>query len=133
MGKINPIFSLPAYWVQCRPMHDIPLRIADVLLEVEANLRISGKWEPEQPTEKALASDQPFCLDTLAFEQWLQWIFLPRMKEIVEHAHPLPIKSGIYEYAEECLHNKDLQSSDLLTLIKRFDDLISIQSSVVRH
>jgi len=114
-------------------MHDIPIRIADVLLEVEANLRISGKWDVELPTKVALASDQPFCLDTLSFEQWLQWVFLPRMKEILEQEYPLPLKSGIYEYAEEYLHNKNVQSTDLLTLIKRFDDLISIQSSVVRH
>lgn len=114
-------------------MHDIPIRIADVLLEVEANLRISGKWDQKQPSEVALASVQPFCLDTLAFEQWLQWIFLPRMKEILEQSHPLPAKSGIYEYAEECLFNKSIQSTDLLTLIKRFDDLIAIESGVVRH
>ena len=130
MEQISPIFTLSAY---NPPMHDIPLRIADVLLEVEANLRTSGKWGNEQPSDNELASDQPFCLDTLAFEQWLQWIFLPRMKEILEQQHPLPMKSGIYEYAEDCLYGKDIKANNLLTLIKRFDDPISIQSGVVRH
>ncbi len=114
-------------------MHDIPNRIADVLLEVEANLRISGKWENNQPSERALTSIEPFCMDTLSFEQWLQWIFLPRMKDTLEETRPLPAKSGILIYAKECLVKEDPSTVSLLQLIKRFDELITIQSSVKRH
>jgi uncharacterized protein YqcC (DUF446 family) len=114
-------------------MHDIPERIADVLLEVEANLRTSGKWEQEAPDTRDLNSTQPFCIDTLGFEQWLQWIFLPRMKRIIEQQKPLPARSGIYVYAHECLRNNDFSTSRLLKLIKRFDDLIAIQSAGRRH
>ncbi len=114
-------------------MHDIPERIADVLLEVEANLRTSGKWEQKQPPESALASAEPFCIDSLKFEQWLQWIFLPRMKQILEEQKPLPAKSGIYMYADVILRRKDVSTNNLLTLIKRFDDLITIQSAARRH
>ena len=114
-------------------MHDIPHRIADVLLEVEANLRTSGHWEEDQPPPTALSSAVPFCIDTLRFEQWLQWIFLPRMKQILEQAKPLPAKSGIYEYAQDYFRKGDLRSDSLLKLIKRFDDLITIQQSARRH
>jgi len=114
-------------------MHDIPNRIADVLLEVEAILRTSGKWDANQPSRKALGSSQPFCLDTLRFEQWLQWIFLPRVKQILEHSKPLPRKSGIFTYAREYLHRNDPPTADLLTLIKRFDDLIAIQAGARQH
>jgi uncharacterized protein YqcC (DUF446 family) len=114
-------------------MHDIPHRIADVLLQVEANLRTSGKWELQPPPSRALNSTQPFCIDTLRFEQWLQWIFLPRMKQILEQQQPLPRQSAIYEYAEDQLPRKDPDADNLLTLIKRFDDLITIQSHAYRH
>ncbi|MEN8106757.1 MAG: YqcC family protein [Pseudomonadota bacterium] len=114
-------------------MHDIPARIADVLLEVEANLRTSGKWDEYQPPESTLVSAQPFCIDTLRFEQWLQWIFLPRMKNILEHSLPLPEKSGIFPYAQDYLHTHEPPARKLLTLIKRFDDLIAIQSGARRH
>lgn len=114
-------------------MHDIPNRIADVLLEVEANLRISGMWDAYQPAQEALVSSQPFCFDTLRFEQWLQWIFLPRMKQILEHSKPLPSKSSIFVYAQETLHKYDPPAANLLTLIKRFDDLIAIQSAARHH
>lgn len=114
-------------------MQDIPNRIADVLLELEANLRISGKWEKEQPSESDLTSAEPFCMDTLSFEQWLQWIFLPRMKNTLEETKPLPAKSGILVYAQECLGKGDPSTLGLLQLIKRFDELILLQSSVKRH
>ena len=115
-------------------MHDIHNRIADVLLEVEATLRVHGLWDDAtRPAGNALASTQPFCLDTLRFEQWLQWVFLPRMKHTLEHTRPLPAKSGIFVYAREYLSKRDPSTSNLLALIKRFDDLISIQSAAARH
>ncbi len=114
-------------------MHDIPGRIADVLLEVEATLRVHGLWDSARPAGKALASTQPFCLDTLRFEQWLQWVFLPRMRHTLQHTRPLPKSSGILVYAREYLCKNAPSTSNLLTLIKRFDDLISIQAAVARH
>jgi uncharacterized protein YqcC (DUF446 family) len=114
-------------------MHDIPNRIADVLLEVEAILRINGKWDESSPGSSALASKQPFCMDTLEFEQWLQWIFLPRMKTTLEETKPLPAKSSIFVYAQECLHKNDPCTDNLLKLIKTFDDLIKIQSRARLH
>ncbi len=114
-------------------MHDIPNRIADVLLEVEASLRTHGKWDECKPDASDLNSTIPFCMDTLKFEQWLQWIFLPRMKDTLEQTKPLPSQSGIFEYAEDCLRKNDPSTNTLLKQLKRFDDLISIQASVRRH
>ncbi len=114
-------------------MHDIPNRIADVLLEVAASLRTHGKWVECRPTDSVLSSTTPFCLDTLKFEQWLQWIFLPRMKDTLEQTKPLPAQSAIFEYAEECLHKDDPSTNTLLKQLKTFDDLISIQAGVLRH
>lgn len=114
-------------------MHDIPSRIADVLLQVEANLRVTGQWERHRPPPHALRSELPFCMDTLRFEQWLQWIFLPRMKAILEQRQPLPGKSDIHAYAEEALPRNSVPASKLLELVKRFDDLISIQAAAGHH
>ncbi len=114
-------------------MHDIQNRIADVLLEVEATLRVNGKWDKTSPDSSALASKQPFCVDTLAFEQWLQWIFLPRMKLALEETRPLPANSSIFVYAKACLKENDPSTGSLLKLIKRFDELIKIQSSAKLH
>jgi len=114
-------------------MYDISNRIADVLLEVEASLRIHGKWDEYSPKTDDLKSSIPFCMDTLRFEQWLQWIFLPTMKDTIEQFKPLPLESAIFEYAEECLHKNDPSTEQLLKQLKLFDDLISIQAGVKEH
>lgn len=132
-GAENGAFHLISSPVYNLSMHDIPNRIADVLLEVEALLRISGKWDAYRPSTDALLSSEPFCIDTLSFEQWLQWVFLPRMKQILEYKKPLPAKSGIFVYAQQQLRKQQLPAGKLLSLIKRFDDLILIQSAARRH
>lgn len=114
-------------------MHDIPKRLAAVLLEIEAVLRSNGRWETAAPPVTALASSEPFCVDTLRFEQWLQWIFLPRMQHILEHQQPLPASSAIAAYAEECLLLDDPQMCELLALIRRFDQLIAIEARSGMH
>ena len=114
-------------------MHDISNRIADVLFEVEASLRTHGKWDDCKPKANDLKSSIPFCMDTLRFEQWLQWIFLPTMKDTIEQFKPLPMQSAIFEYAEECLHKNDPSTEQLLKQLKRFDDLISIQAGFEKH
>ena len=75
--------------------------LADQLLLIERELRVLGMWSSEAPSAEALASQQPFCVDTLDFEAWLQWLFLPRMKQLLEMAGPLPAASGIRPMAEE--------------------------------
>ncbi|MGC3710920.1 YqcC family protein, partial [Pseudomonas aeruginosa] len=47
---------------------------------IERELRALGRWSESSPAPEPLASPEPFCVDTLALEQRLQWIFLPRMK-----------------------------------------------------
>ncbi|MBC3952098.1 YqcC family protein, partial [Pseudomonas folii] len=74
--------------------------VAEHLLLIERELRALGWWSDRSPSEEALSSGEPFCVDTLEFEQWLQWIFLPRMKHILENDLPLPNASGILEMAE---------------------------------
>ena len=101
-------------------------KIADQLLLIERELRTQGWWDEIQPSAEALSSVEPFSVDTLDFEQWLQWIFLPRMKMILEQDLPLPNASGIQEMAEMVFASRDMQGRDrqLQVLLKEFDQLI---------
>lgn len=101
-------------------------RIAEQLLLIERELRLQGLWDDVSPSAEALASTQPFAVDTLEFEQWLQWIFLPRMKLILEQDLPLPSASGIQEMAEVVFATRVMQGRgrQLQVLLKEFDQLI---------
>ncbi|QCI10701.1 YqcC family protein [Pseudomonas putida] len=100
------------------------LEIADHLLLIERELQVQGWWSAEAPNAEALASTVPFAVDSMAFEQWLQWIFLPRMKLILEHGHPLPNASGILVMAETVFTDRPEQSRELRRLLAAFDQLI---------
>ncbi|MBD1553732.1 YqcC family protein [Pseudomonas typographi] len=100
-------------------------RLAEQLLLIERELRLQGWWGAERPAEQLLASVEPFCVDTLAFEQWLQWVFLPRMKTILEQDLALPNASGILAMAEVVYAARPHASQGLRDALKQFDGLIS--------
>jgi len=99
--------------------------IADQLLLIERELRVLGHWSEISPSVEALASVEPFCVDTLEFEQWLQWIFLPRMKQILEENLPLPNASGILAMAQMVYASRPGHGVGLQQLLAQFDELIS--------
>ncbi|MCD5996319.1 YqcC family protein [Pseudomonas sp. CDFA 602] len=98
--------------------------IAEQLLLIERELRALGWWDTTPPGEQALSSQEPFCVDSLEFEQWLQWIFLPRMKIILERDLPLPNASGIVEMAEMVYSGRRNEARLLQKHLARFDQLI---------
>ena len=104
---------------------DLISEIADRLLGIEAEMRRINVWSSERPSLDALASTQPFCIDTLTFPQWLQFIFLARMKIIVEQGQPLPGVSGIAPMAEEYFRGQPESGRGLIRELHAIDRLIS--------
>ncbi|MES2869861.1 MAG: YqcC family protein [Pseudomonadota bacterium] len=98
--------------------------IAEQLLLIERELRLQGWWDEVCPSVEALSSVEPFSVDTLDFHQWLQWIFLARMKQILEQDLPLPGVSGILEMAEMVYADRPVESLGLRAALKKFDQLI---------
>ena len=72
---------------------------SDLLFELEELLKAAGMWSAVTPSQEALASQQPFACDTLAFEQWLQFIFIPRL-QILLKTHTVPPPMQIQPMAE---------------------------------
>lgn len=100
------------------------LLLAEQLLLIEGELRQLGWWSATPPTAQALASEQPFAVDSMAFEQWLQWLFLPRMQQILESGGALPSTCGIQPMAQMVLVDRATQARRLLVLLGEFDRLI---------
>ena len=68
-------------------LHD---SVRDRLRAIEALLRETEHWQETAPDSSAFASDKPFCLDTLEPLEWLQWVLIPRMHQLLESGQPLP-------------------------------------------
>jgi len=100
-------------------------QLADLILELEAEMRHIGLWEIQPPTDEALDSLTPFCHDTLRFEQWLQWVFLPKMKRVLETEEGFPASSDIAPLAELRFEQLPQHTEQLLALIEAFDRFIN--------
>ncbi len=46
--------------------------VAELLIDIEAQLRQLNLWDRTPPSKASLASTEPFCIDTLTLPQWLQ-------------------------------------------------------------
>lgn len=97
--------------------------LADALLELERKLRALGLWSTQPPSAAALSSQEPFCLDTLNFEQWLQWVFIPRMAAIIEAGGTMPPGCNILPMAEEAFAHLGRRGHDLLSTLGCIDQL----------
>jgi len=98
--------------------------VARELAGVAANLQALNLWDSQAPSAAALASQEPFCLDTLSFTQWLQFIFLPRMNTLCEQTLPLPTKCGVAPMSEEYFRPLNLDGAQLNAALARIDQIL---------
>ncbi len=75
--------------------------LANLLFELEKDLREAQLWARQSPPPEALLSTEPFSIDLLTFTEWLQFIFLPRMYATIEAAEELPETCSIAPMAEQ--------------------------------
>jgi uncharacterized protein YqcC (DUF446 family) len=99
--------------------------IAEVLIDIEAQLRQLGLWDRIPPSTEALASTQPFCVDTMTLPQWLQFVFLPTIYRMLEEDQALPERCGIAPMAEEFFKGSGLATTELIDALEKVDVLLS--------
>ncbi len=103
--------------------------VAELLIDIEAQLRQLGLWDKLPPSPEALASDQPFSVDTLTLPQWLQFVFLPTIYQLLEEGEPLPGRCGIAPMAEEYFRGLGLASDALEQALLKMDQMLSGEGS----
>jgi len=92
------------------------------LAAIEDELRQLGLWSLQPPSAEALASDTPFACDAMPLEMWLQWIFLPRMRETVRQNIRPPAACHIHAYAAHVFVPHGVAARPLVLAIRRFDE-----------
>ena len=97
-------------------------QLFSLLQQLELQLQHAQLLSEEPPTEEALASTQPFAIDTLEPEQWLQWIFIARIQTMIASGAALPKGFSIAPYFSEVWKN-DVAKSELLETIKQIDEV----------
>ena len=98
--------------------------IREKLSQIEAELKTLALWQATPPDAESLASQKPFCCDTLSFEQWLQFICLPRLGALLDAGATLPNKMALCPMAEESFKTRN-DVGGLINLIADLDELVS--------
>lgn len=96
-----------------------------LLTDIETEMRRIGLWTNTPPSAQALSSTMPFMYDTLTFQEWLQFVFLPRTQGIIAQGGTLPANSSIHPLAEHEFTQQQLVALELLALIQEMDTVLS--------
>lgn len=101
--------------------------VLSLLADIAEDLKQADIWQTKAPSTQALESTEPFCIDTLEFTEWVQWVMLPRFEALIVRGHPLPTECSIYPMAEEALKGGSSKLLPLLQYIQALDDAITLR------
>ena len=103
------------------------IQVRHSLQAIEQSMRELALWQLIPPEAEAFASTEPFCIDSMLAEEWLQWVLLPRMHALLDANAPLPTRFAITPYFEEALKDRQPSCLPLLVLLQRLDSLLNIE------
>ncbi len=86
----------------------------------------ADKWSTEKIGAEALSSQQPFCLDTMNFSEWLQFVFIPKIQALIHAQEALPCflkDQGLAPMAREFYSGSEADRR-ILAVICQIDELL---------
>ena len=96
--------------------------VEEKITEIENEMKRIGSWQSEPLPEEKHNFHAAFAMDTLAFGQWLQFIFIPRVTSIVEARGEFPPSSSVGAQAIREFDGDDT-AQQLVSLLCEFDAL----------
>ena len=99
--------------------------LAGAIAGVEQQMAQHALLESRPPSDEALASRQPFCVDTLRFPQWVQFVFLPGLRERLEAGDAMPEYCDVAPMAEEYLKMENPGGQPLVDALEELDRLVT--------
>jgi len=97
---------------------------ANIIAEIEAEMKRIGYWRAEPLPRDAYDFHQAFAMESMTFSQWLQFILIPRVHQIIEQHGSFPANSMVAVQAIREFDG-DENASQLVDLLGKFDRLFS--------
>jgi uncharacterized protein YqcC (DUF446 family) len=104
-------------------------KIAIKVIEIEMELKSLHRWQPTPLPEEAFTDMGAFGANTMTFEQWIQFILIPRIHEIIVERGDFPSGSMLAAYAVRYFDG-DGESDRLQQHLRELDDLVNQETSV---
>lgn len=106
------------------------LQVRVLLQRIAEQMQALKLWQAHPPAAEAFESGEPFCIDVMHAEEWLQWVFLPRMLALLEAEQPLPTRFAITPYFEEAWkHRLNDDTQGLLQILQQLDELLDKETA----
>ena len=87
---------------------------------IEAEIKSIGYWQDDPLRPEQYNFQQAFGLDTMAFSQWLQFIFIPRVNSIIIEHERFPKSSSVGAQAVREFDGVT-EADHLISLLSEFD------------
>lgn len=101
--------------------------LAQLLERLNDSLKLYQLWSDAAPSREALASTQPFAVDTLTIEQWLQFILVPKLMVLIETKQPLPTQICVLPIVEQSFAQRQIDAPLLISTVAKIDRLLGQQ------
>jgi uncharacterized protein YqcC (DUF446 family) len=98
-------------------------RIQAKIAEIEDEMKRIGYWQNAPLRPEQYQFHMAFAMDTMAFSQWLQFIFIPRVKNMIETGEKFPPDSQNGAQAVREFDGDD-RAQELVDLLSEFDEII---------
>lgn len=99
-----------------------PQEIRTAIDAVTAQLKAVGYWDCPQPTDDQIENGGAFGLQTMAFVQWLRWIFVPTVEDRLAQGGPWPAESHVASQAVREFDG-EYDADPLIEALRDFDRL----------
>lgn len=84
-----------------------------------------GLHSTASPSPEAFASVQPFCVDTMNFPEWIQFVFLPKLEGMLDGSEPMPSWCDVAPMAEEYFRNLEQDGQALIEALRVLDERVT--------
>lgn len=91
---------------------------------IEAEMKKIGYWSSKPLPKEAYNFNMAFGLDMMPLANWVQFILIPRVREIIAEKGSFPPRSNVGAQAVR-EYDTDHDTSELVKLLIEFDDLIT--------
>ncbi len=90
--------------------------------DVIAAMKAGGAWEIERPADEAFQDMGAFGMNTMAFAQWLRFVFVPAIESRLANGGPWPSSSSV---AVQAVREGDTDRviAELVPALSAFDAL----------
>jgi uncharacterized protein YqcC (DUF446 family) len=97
--------------------------LESTLIDLETAMRTLCLWSEECPDPECFESELPFFVDRLSFQQWLQFVLIPKCYQLITLRQALSIGAQITPMAET-IFTKTQVNKPLFSALESLDSIL---------